>query len=197
MFFHATGPTIFHTKKPVRTLEDLKGMKIRTTGLGAKIVTALGATPVAMPMGDTYDALSKCVVDGSTAPIASLEGFKWGEVVKYTTENFGTANTTVFFVVVNKKAWNSLTPNAQRIIEQVNEEWVDRIGKVWDKYDLGGRDFTLKLGNKIITLSKEEDERWVKKVRGTLDDYVKDAKAKNMPGEEVMKFSLDYLKKIQ
>ena len=197
MFFHGTGPQIFHTKKPVRTLEDLKGMKIRTTGLGAKIVTALGATPVAMPMGDTYDALSKGVVDGSTAPIASLEGFKWGEVVKYTTENFGTANTTVFFVVVNKKAWNSLTPNAQKIIEQVNEEWVDRIGKVWDKYDLGGRDFALRLGNKIITLSKEEDERWVKKVKGTLDDYVKDTKAKNLPGEEVMKFSLDYLKKIQ
>ena len=90
--FPCDGPyQIFHTKKLVRTLEDLKGMKIRTTGLGAKIVTALGATPVAMPMGDTYDALSKGVVDGSTAPIASLEGFKWGEVVKYTTENFGTA----------------------------------------------------------------------------------------------------------
>lgn len=197
MFLHATGPQIFHTRKPVRTLEDLKGMKIRTTGLGAKIVTALGATPVAMPMGDTYDALSKGVVDGSTAPIASLEGFKWGEVVKYTTENFGTAYTTVFFVVMNKKTWNSITPENQKIIEQVNEEWIDRIGKVWDKYDLDGRNFVLKLGNTIIPLSKEEDERWVAKVKPTLDDYVKDMKAKNLPGEEVLKFSLDYLKKVQ
>ncbi len=197
MFFHGTGPTIFHTKKPVRTLEDLKGMRIRTTGLGAKIVAALGATPVAMPMGDTYDALSKGVVDGSTAPIASLEGFKWGEVVKYTTENFGTANTTIFFVVVNKKTWSSLTPDNQKIIEQVNEEWIDRIGKVWDKYDLSGRDFALKLGNKIIPLSKEEDERWVKQLKGTFDDYVNDMKAKGLPGEEALKFSLDYLKKIQ
>ena len=197
MFFHGTGPQIFHTRKPVRTLEDLKGMKIRTTGLGAKIVTALGATPVAMPMGDTYDALSKGVVEGSTAPIASLEGFKWGEVVKYTTENFGTAYTTIFFVVVNKKTWNSITPENQKIIEQVNEEWIDRIGKVWDKYDLSGRDFALKLGNKIISLSKEEDERWVKRLKGTFDDYVKDTKAKNLPGEEALKFGLDYLKKIQ
>ncbi len=197
MFFHATGPTIFHTKKPLRNLEDMKGMKIRTTGLGAKIVTALGGTPVAMPMGDTYDALSKGVVDGSTAPIASLEGFKWGEVVKYTTENFGTANTTVFMVVMNKKVWNSLTPDVQKIIERVNDEWVDRIGKVWDKYDLLGRNFTLKLGNKIIPLSKQEDERWVKKVAGTFDDYVRDMKAKKLPGEEVLRFSLDYLKKIQ
>jgi TRAP-type C4-dicarboxylate transport system substrate-binding protein len=197
MFFHATGPTIFHTKRLVKTLEDLKGMKIRTTGLGAKIVTALGGTPVAMPMGDTYDALAKGVVDGSTAPIASLEGFKWGEVVKYTTENFGTANTSVFFVVMNKKTWNSLTPEVQKIIEEVNEEWVDRIGKVWDKYDLAGRNFTLKLGNKIIPLSKEENERWVKKVKSVLDDYVKETKAKKLPGEEVLKFSLAYLKKVQ
>lgn len=197
MFFHATGPTILHTKKPVKKLEDLEGMKIRTTGLGAKIITALGATPVAMPMGDTYDALSKGVVEGSTAPIASLEGFKWGEVVKYTTENFGTAFTTVFFVVMNKKVWNSLPPNVQKIIEQINEEWIDKIGKVWDKYDLSGRNFALKLGNTIIPLSKEEEEKWVKKVRSTLDDYVKVMKAKNLPGDEALNFSLDYLKKIQ
>lgn len=150
-----------------------------------------------MPMGDTYDALAKGVVDGSTAPIASLEGFKWGEVVKYTTENFGTANTSVFFVVMNKKTWNSLTPEVQKIIEEVNEEWVNRIGKVWDKYDLAGRNFTLKLGNKIIPLSKEENERWVKKVKSVLDDYVKETKAKKLPGEEVLKFSLAYLKKVQ
>ncbi|OPY75997.1 MAG: Lactate-binding periplasmic protein precursor [Syntrophorhabdus sp. PtaU1.Bin058] len=197
MFFHATGPTILHTKKPVRKLEDLKGMKIRTTGLGAKIITALGATPVAMPMGDTYDALSKGVVEGSTAPIASLEGFKWGEVVKYTTENFGTAFTTVFFVVMNKKVWNSMPPDIQKTIEQVNEEWVEKIGKIWDKYDQAGRNFTLKLGNTIIPLSKEEDARWAKKVRTTLDDYVKVTNAKNLPGNEVLNFSLDYLKKIQ
>jgi len=197
MFFHGTGPQLFHTRQPVRTLEDLRGMKIRTTGLGAKIVTALGATPVAMPMGDTYDALSKGVVEGSTAPIASLEGFKWGEVVKYTTENFGTAYTTIFFVVMNKKAWNSLTPENQKIIEQVNTEWIDRIGKVQEKYDLAGREFTIKLGNKIIPLSKQEDERWVKKVKVTIDDYVRDTKAKNLPGDEVVKFAIDNLKKMQ
>jgi TRAP-type C4-dicarboxylate transport system substrate-binding protein len=171
MFFHGTGPTIFHTKKPVRTLEDLKGMKIRTTGLGAKIVAALGATPVAMPMGDTYDALSKGVVEGSTAPIASLEGFKWGEVVKYTTENFGSAYTTIFFVVMNKKTWNSVTPDNQKIIEQVNEEWIEKMGRYGTNMILAAWDFALKLGNQIIPLSKEEDEKWVQKLKGTFDEY--------------------------
>lgn len=84
MYLHAHGPGFLHTKKPVKTLEDLKGLKVRCTGLSAKIVTALGGTPVAMPMGETYDALSRGVVDGSMSPVESLEGWRWGEVVKST-----------------------------------------------------------------------------------------------------------------
>ncbi len=102
MYLHGHGPGILHTKKPVKTLDDLKGMKIRCTGMAAKIVTALGGVPVAMPMGETYDALSRAVVDGSMAPQESLQGWKWGEVVKYTIENFGSSYSTGFFVVMNK-----------------------------------------------------------------------------------------------
>lgn len=197
MYFHATGPTIFHTRNPVRTIEDLKGMKIRTTGLGTKIVVVLGGAPVAMPMGETYEALRKGVVDGSTAPIASLEGFRWGEVVKYTTENFGSAFTTVFFVVMNKDVWRSLPLDQQKVIESVNEEWIHKSGKVWDEYDKSGRNFALKLGNQIIPLPKEEDERWAKRLMSTGDGYVKEMKEKGLPGEEALKFCLDFLKKNQ
>jgi len=194
MYFQAHGPGLFHFKKLVRTLEDLKGLKIRSTGLSAKIVAALGATPVAMTMGETYDALAKGVVDGSTAPIAALEGFKWGEVVKYTTENFGSSFTAAFFVVMNKSTWNGLPPEVQKIIEGVNEEWIKKTGPVWDEYDKTGRDFALKLGNQMIPLSKEEEERWAKKVSVTFDDYLKDMEKKGLPGAEVLKFCQDFLK---
>jgi TRAP-type C4-dicarboxylate transport system substrate-binding protein len=193
MYFQATGPTIFHTKKPVRTLEDLKGLKIRTTGLGAKIVKALGATPVAMPMGETYDALAKGVVDGSTAPIASLKGFKWGEVVKYTTENFGTASVTCFFVVMNKDTWNKLPEDVKNTIEKINEEWIEKTAKVWDDYDNAGREYALKLGNQIIPLSKEEDKRWASHVADTFQDYTREMKKLGLPGEEGLEFSRRFL----
>ena len=163
MYLHGHGPGILHTKKPVNTLDDLKGMKIRCTGMAAKIVTALGGVPVAMPMGETYDALSRGVVDGSMAPQESLQGWKWGEVVKYTIENFGSSYSTGFFVVMNKEKWNSLPPDVQKIIEKVNEEWIEKTGKVWDEIDKEGREFTLSRGNQIIALSKEEDEKWAKR----------------------------------
>ena len=197
MYLHGHGPGILHTKKAVNTLEDLKGMKIRCTGLASKIVGALGAIPVAMPMGETYDSLSRGVVDGSMAPQESLNTWKWGEVVKFTTECFGASYSTGFFVVMNKEKWNALSPDIQKIIEKVNEEWVEKQGKNWDEIDKLGRDATLKLGNKIIPLSKEENERWSKAVRPIIDDYIKNMKEKGLPGEEALKFYQDRLKELQ
>jgi TRAP-type transport system periplasmic protein len=195
LYFHAHGPGLLHTKKPVYTLEDLKGLRIRSTGLSAKVVTALGGTPVAMPMGETYDALKRGMAEGSMAPIESLEGWKWGEVVKYTTESYGSAYSTGFFVVMNKEKWNALPADIQKIIEKVNAEWIDRTGKLWDDIDKSGRAFTQRLGNQIIPLSREENQRWADKVGPILDDYVKQMKDKGLPGDEALKFCRDELKK--
>jgi TRAP-type C4-dicarboxylate transport system substrate-binding protein len=197
MYLHGHGPGIIHTKKEVKKLEDLKGMKIRCTGMAAKIVGALGATPVAMPMGETYDAISRGVVDGSMAPQEALQGWKWGEVVKYTIENFGSSYSTGFFVVMNKDKWNALPPDVQKIIEQVNEEYVEKQGKLWDEIDKAGRDYTIGRGNKIISLSPDEDRRWEKAVKPLLDDYKKSMKDKGLPGEEVLSFYFQTIYKYQ
>jgi TRAP-type C4-dicarboxylate transport system substrate-binding protein len=197
MYLHGHGPGILHTKKPVAKLEDLKGMKIRCTGLAAKIVGALGGTPVAMPMGETYDSLSRGVVEGSMAPFEALKTWKWGEVVKSTTEDYGAAYSTGFFVVMNKAKWNALGKDVQKVIDEVNEEWIEKTGKNWDEIDKAGREFTESLGNKIIPLAKAENERWAKAVRPLLDEYAKNKKEKNLPGEEALKFCEDELKKLQ
>ncbi len=197
MYFHGHGPGILHTKKPVNKLEDLKGMKIRCTGMAAKIVGALGATPVAMPMGETYDAISRGVVDGSMAPQEALQGWKWGEVVKYTIENFSSSYSTGFFVVMNKDKWNSLPPDVQKTIEQVNEEYSEKQGKLWDEIDKEGRDYTIARGNKIISLSPDESLRWERAVRPLLDEYKKSMKSKGLPGEEVLSFYLQTIYKYQ
>jgi TRAP-type C4-dicarboxylate transport system substrate-binding protein len=196
MYFHAHGPGFLHTKTAVHKLEDLKGMKIRCTGMAAKVVTALGGVPVAMPMGETYDAISRGVVDGSMAPQEALQGWKWGEVVKFTTECFGAAYTAGFFVVMNKDRWNKLSPDIQKIINQLNTEWIEKTGRNWDEIERAGRDFTLKLGNQLISLSPEENEKWAKAVQPILGDYVSRMRARGLPGEEALKFCLDQLKKL-
>jgi TRAP-type C4-dicarboxylate transport system substrate-binding protein len=197
MFFICHGPGLVHTKKPVRTLEELKGMKIRSTGMSTKIVLALGATPVAMPMGDAYDALSRGVTEGIVCPYEALYGWKLGEVIKSTTEDYPCAYFSAFFITMNKDKWNALPPDIQKIIESVNREYIDKAGKAWDEIDKQGKDFTVKLGNQIIPLSKEEGEKWTKAGKPLLDEYVTAMKAKGLPGEEALKFCIDYLKKNQ
>jgi TRAP-type C4-dicarboxylate transport system substrate-binding protein len=197
MYLHGHGPGILHSKKEVKKLEDVKGMKIRCTGMAAKIVGALGATPVAMPMGETYDALSRGVVDGSMAPYEALQGWKWGEVVKYTVEDWGASYSTGMFVVMNKDKWNSLPPDVQKIIEKVNEEYIEKQGKTWDEIEKAGRDFTISRGNKIVSFLQDEDWRWQKAVKPLLDEYVKNMENKGLPGDVVLRFYLETIYKYQ
>ena len=194
LFLHAHGPGILHTKKPVYKLEDVKGMKIRATGLAAKIVQALGGAPVGTTMPETYDALRTGVAEGAMAPMEALQGWKWGEVVSSTTQDFGAAYTASMFVVMNKAKWNTLPADVQKVMEDVSKEWIVKQGQTWDAIDKEGYEFTKKRGNKIIALSKKEDARWVAAVKPILDDYVKNMKAKGLPGDEALKFCIDYLK---
>lgn len=196
MFLMAHGPGIVNTaKKPVRKMEDLKGMKIRCTGTSAKIVTHLGGTPVAMPQTETYDALQKGVVEGVMSPIETAKGWRFAEVVKYHTMNYGSAYSLAFFVVMNKAKWNALPKDVQATIQKINEEYIEKTAQAWSNSDKEGLEYTKSKGNEVITLSKQEDERWAKQVAPILDEYVKAMKAKGLPGDEALKFCQDWLKK--
>jgi len=84
LWFHAQAPGIIHTKsKPVNKLEDLKGMKMRTYGSNAKLMSLLGGTPVAMPMTDVYDALSRGVADGLMCAYEATEGSGLGKGLSF------------------------------------------------------------------------------------------------------------------
>lgn len=195
MYFMSHGPGVLHTKKPVYKLEDLKGMKIRSSGTVARISAALGAIPVAMPQTETYDALSKGVVDGLMSPTEVLKGWKFGEVVHNTTLDLGTAYGLDFFIVMNKAKWNSLPPDIQKIIEQVNEEWIGRAGRAYDKQDEDAVKFVTPQGHKFIKLSPEEQTRWTAAVAKVKEEYVQRMKKRGLPGDEVLKYIQDELKK--
>jgi len=150
-----------------------------------------------MPMGDTYDALSRGVVDGSMAPQEALQGWKWGEVVKFTVEDWGAAYSSGMFVVMNKDKWNALSPEIQKIIEKINGEWIEKQGKTWDEIDKEGRDYTIGRGNKITSLSQDENYKWTMAVKPILDEYVKNMKDKGLPGQDALRFCQETLYKFQ
>lgn len=182
LYLHAHGPGLLHTQKPVNTLADLQNMKIRSTGLSAKVVEALGAVPVAMPQGDTYESLQKGVVEGTFGPLEVLKGWRQAEVVKYTTNCNSVGYTTAMFVVMNKAKWNALSPEIQGVFQATSQKWIDVHGKRWDEGDEEGRAYATSLGNQILNLSDEENLRWKKKVRPIIDAYISGATTKRLDG---------------
>jgi TRAP-type C4-dicarboxylate transport system substrate-binding protein len=187
LYLHAHGPGLLHTQKPVNTMAELEGMKIRSTGLSAKIVEQLGGVPVAMPQPSTYEALQKGVVEGTFGPMEVLKGWKQGEVIKSTTDCKSVGYTTAMFVVMNRSKWDQLPADVQKIFSDVSREWIDVHGRTWDNNDEEGRTFTLSLGNQIISLSDAESAKWKEAVQPIIDNYVQSAKSKGLEGEAFVK----------
>lgn len=195
LYVHAHGPGLLASKKPVRTLENMKGLKVRSTGLSQKIVTALGGTPVAMPQPDTYEALSKGVVDATLCPIETLKGWKQGEVISSVTDATAVGYTTAMFVVMNKAKWDKLPAEVQKAITEVNAEWVTKHGQAWDQADADGREFVKGLNRETISLPAEQQQQWKDAVKPVLEAYVAAAKGKGLPGEEFLKDVQDLIAK--
>ena len=198
MYLHAHGPGLVHTKgKPVAKMEDMKGMKFRGHGTSALVVSALGGTPVPKPMPETYQMLQKGVVEGAVYPFEANKGWKLGEVTDYATAAFSAAYTTSFFVVMNKDKWNSLSAGDQKIIEEINKEWIVKHGEAWDTSDMEGVRFFLSQGGQIIGLNKKEAARWQKAVSGIIGDYVKKLNEKGLNGQEIVDFTIKTLSELQ
>lgn len=196
MYIHAHGPGMIHTRdKAVRKLDDLKGLKIRSTGTSAEVVTALGGTPVPMPMPDSYQSLQKGVVDGSAYPFEANKGWKLGEVVNYATASYASAYTTTFFIVMNKDKWASIDSGDQKIIEAINAEWAPKHGQAWDASDMDGIRYFLQQGNEIIGLNGRESGRWAKAVEPLINSYGQQLDKQGLEGKKVIKTIRDLLKK--
>ena len=195
MYLHAHGPGFIHTKdKPVHTMEDLKGLKIRCPGSVAEMIKQLGATPASMPMPELYQALQRGVVDGAVYPEETNKGWKMGEVVDYTIACYEVAYSVGFFVVMNQDKWNQLPSDVQDTIQQINKEWAVKHGEAWDKIDFEGMQFGLRQGNTIIGIGEEEAQKWEKAIQPVFETYKEKCKERGVPGKKALQLLRKRLK---
>jgi TRAP-type C4-dicarboxylate transport system substrate-binding protein len=100
-------------------------------------------------------------------------------------------------VVMNKNKWNSISAANQKIIEQINMEWIDKHGEAWDTSDAQGIVFFLSQGGQIIGLDAKEAERWKQAVAPIVDKYKADMNAKGFKGDELVDFTIKTLNDLQ
>jgi TRAP-type transport system periplasmic protein len=184
--FCASTPNVIGTlTKPVRTLEDIKGLKVRGTGRIGDIVKALGATPMPIEIVDMYESLRRGVVDGNLGSAEQLEGFKIGELLKYVTASWKTGGCFGFYTMMSKAKWDTLPPDMQKLFTDVSNEYKDKWGIAFNSIDFGGIQYLKSHGGQVINLSDAETTKWVKAVQPVIADYKKDLVAKGYKEQEV------------
>jgi TRAP-type C4-dicarboxylate transport system substrate-binding protein len=119
----SSAENIFYSaKKPIRTVEDLKGMKIRVPSRNSgTLVEAWGGTPVSMPVSEVYNALQTGVIDAAMIDGTATKAFRLGEVANYVTLGMKTTNSP-FFIVMNRDAWSGLADDEKAVVEDAGKK---------------------------------------------------------------------------
>lgn len=195
MFTCATANIM--SKDAVRNLDDLKGMKLRAAGTGVQIMKQLGAAPEGMPMSQVPEALQKGVVQGLVSSLEVMKDFKFAEYCKFAT----VADLWVvpFAVVMNKKKWESLPDDVKKVFDDLRREQAVWTGKYVDKHAEEAIEWCKKeQGVEFIVLTPEQKKKWMGKVTGLKDQYLKKTKEAGLPGksflDDLMKLRDKYAK---
>ncbi|HLT57215.1 MAG TPA: TRAP transporter substrate-binding protein [Limnochordales bacterium] len=164
---------ILTADRPVRQLEDIRGLTLRGTGYIAQLVEALGAVarPIAMP--EAYDAVNRRVIDGLMIPYETVVTFRLGEVTKYITEVWPIGQVYTFYIVANRAAWNSLPADVRDIItEYLRGEFREKLATMWNDIDIIGWEYARDAGMEFITLSDAELARWQAYADQVIEQYI-------------------------
>jgi len=185
LWLHAAMPSLILCKKPVRKLEDLAGLSIKAPGVPGEIIKALGGTPTPTPMGETYDALAKGIIDGVYVPFEPLKTWRFAEVVNYTTLCWQIGNTYPWYMVMNKNSYKKLPPDLKEIFDSLCGEYAVRYALLWNTIEFNGKIYGEKKGIEYIHLSDAEAARWKKAVEPVITNYVKSMVEKGFAESEV------------
>src|SRR6266508_3330812 len=146
------GPGQMFTKKPVASIADVQGLKIRTGGGVAEAVAkALGASAFVKPAPESYELLKGGVADGVFFPLEAVASFKLETVLEQVTLFPGGMYSSAFGFFMNEDKWNKLPKQDQEAIEKISGEHIARLaGPSWDEADKKGREAAKKAGIKIV-----------------------------------------------
>lgn len=179
------GPGMIHSSEPVRTPEDLAGVKLRApTRTTNKLFSSLGAEAIGMPVPAIPEALSKGVIDAAVIPWEVTSALKVPELVSNHTEFGGDALYTAAFVfTMNKDRYNALPDDLKKVIDDNSgAEFSAFAGKTQASSDVPSRQLAADAGNNIITLSDEEVQVWRDGAAPVVDSWIAEMDDKGFDG---------------
>lgn len=201
MFVHAGQ--VFHSHNPIRTADDLKGLKIRTpTRTGGWMIEAMGATPIGAPVPKIPEMLSKKIVDAVLIPYEVTMPLKTYQMVDYHTTlgdpKVKRINTSTFMIAMNKAKYESLPADLQKIIDNNSgmniAAW---LAEVWDAAELPGI-AKAKESGELIEMSAAETARLrAMTEKPVTERWISEMKEKGIDGQALVEEAKALLAKYQ
>lgn len=181
MLWNSDSAALMSKNKPIRTLEDLRGLKIRTPSAAQSAqLTALGATPIDMPANQIYNNLDRGVVDAAMIPMSAAIDFKLIEVARYFTIDapLGRSN---FLVAMNRARYERLPANLRKIVDDTTGLSLSLQGAAtYDEQNDAGVAAARK-DREVITLDAAERKRWLQAFRPHIEAEVATGEKAGLP----------------
>jgi TRAP-type transport system periplasmic protein len=176
---------LYTTSKPVRTLEDLRGLKIRAPGpVQTTMLRALGAVPLNMPAGEMYDALERGVVDGLVTGLSAIKGYRLEQLVKHAT--LAKFYVATMIVAMNQQSYKKLSGEDRALLDSLTGKRMAMLGaKNYDDEADDGLEALKKVKASIYPLTPGETERWKQATNQMSKDWIKEMESKGLPGRQV------------
>jgi TRAP-type C4-dicarboxylate transport system substrate-binding protein len=192
----STAPSNIMSKKPVRTLDDIKSLNIRASGGAAQILQAWNANPVGMPMSEAPQALQRGVVQGLFSSLEVMKDFNYAELCKYITRT----ETVIypFAVVMNLDKWNALPQDVKDIFENLALDQSNWTGSYMDQHVEDAVKWSIaEKSVEVIQLSPEQLEKWNQPLKPMIAEWIKKADSQNIPAQTIVDDIKDLIKKHQ
>jgi TRAP-type C4-dicarboxylate transport system substrate-binding protein len=194
LWLHTNDGSSFHLTNPkgVKTMDDLKGLKIRAaTRLNSRMLAALGATPVQMPLPAVPEAMSKGVIDGAMVPWEGVPAAKLQEIAKsHLDAPVGSPKfaNSIFAFVMNQARYDSLAPELKKVIDANSgveaSAWAGEKG--FDSVVPAFHKLATDRGNQVLVLAPSEMARWTKATAEIDDQWIKEVSAKGANGAALL-----------
>lgn len=176
-FYDSGARSIYTVKKPIKTMADAKGLKVRVqqSDLWVSLLEAMGANATPMPYGEVYTALKTGLVDAAENNYPSYESSRHFEVAKYynKTEHSMAPEILLF----SKKVWDTLSADEQKQIRAAAKESVTHMRKLWDEREAKSLAIVKAGGAEIVDVDKAPFQAAMKPV---YDKFLKDPKLQDM-----------------
>ena len=187
VFTHGPGQ-IYNTRRPVASLKDLAGLKIRVGGgLVNEVAKVLGSVPMLKPAPESYELLSQGVADGVFFPKESPLSFKLVPLIKHVTYVPGGLYNTSFAHIMNEAKWKQISEADRAAINKLSgEALARRTGKAWDAVDARGEKAVRGANIPVVTADAKFIAEIKAKTSGLEQAWIDRAKAKGADGKAII-----------